>query len=114
MKVVQSTCNYCSIACNVDFHVEDDHIVKVVPTVGYPVNNGFCCIKGLNLDKQNTKYHNPVLPLLRDEEGNMNQISWMKLLSILQRGLMKFKISMVKKVLHLLVQVNLLQRKWHL
>ena len=76
MKVVQSTCNYCSIACNVDFHVEDDHIVKVVPTVGYPVNNGFCCIKGLNLDKQNTKYHNPVLPLLRDEEGNMNQISW--------------------------------------
>ena len=76
MKVVQSTCNYCSIACNVDFHVDDDHIVKVVPTVGYPVNNGFCCIKGLNLDKQNTKYHNPVLPLLRDEEGNMNQISW--------------------------------------
>lgn len=76
MKVIQSTCNYCSIACNLDFHVEDDHIVKVVPTVGYPVNNGFCCIKGLNLDKQNTKYHNPVLPLIRDEEGNMNQISW--------------------------------------
>lgn len=76
MKVIQSTCNYCSIACNVDFHVEDNHIVKVVPTVGYPVNNGFCCIKGLNLDKQNTKYNNPVLPLIRDEEGNMNQISW--------------------------------------
>ena len=76
MKVIQSTCNYCSIACNLDFHVEDDHIVKVVPTAGYPVNNGFCCIKGLNLDKQNTKYNNPVLPLIRDEEGNMNQISW--------------------------------------
>ena len=76
MKVIQSTCNYCSIACNLDFHVEDNHIVKVVPTAGYPVNNGFCCIKGLNLDKQNTKYNNPVLPLIRDEEGNMNQISW--------------------------------------
>ena len=24
MEVIRSTCNYCSIACNLDFHVEDD------------------------------------------------------------------------------------------
>ena len=76
MKVIRSTCNYCSIACNLDFHVEDGEIKKVVPTVDYPVNTGFCCTKGLNLDKQNTKFHNPVLPLMRDEEGLMRQISW--------------------------------------
>ena len=28
MKVIRSTCNYCSIACNLDFHVEDDEIKK--------------------------------------------------------------------------------------
>ena len=55
LKVIRSTCNYCSIACNMDFHVEDDGFIKrVVPTVDYPVNKGFCCVKGLNLDKQNT------------------------------------------------------------
>lgn len=76
MDVIRSTCNYCSIACNLDFHVEDGEIKRIVPTVDYPVNAGFCCTKGLNLDKQNTKFHNPVLPLMRDEEGLMRQISW--------------------------------------
>ncbi len=76
MKKVQSTCNYCSIACNIDFNVEDNEIVSVVPTQGYPVNIGFCCIKGLNLDKQNTKFPNPVYPLIRGKDGDMEQISW--------------------------------------
>ena len=77
MKIIRSTCNYCSIACNFDFHVEDNgFIMRVEPTVDYPVNQGFCCVKGLNLDKQNTKFENPVLPLLRDKDGKMQQISW--------------------------------------
>lgn len=46
MKKVQSTCNYCALDCNLDFYVEDGQIVKTVPTKGYPVNDGFCCIKG--------------------------------------------------------------------
>lgn len=54
MKKIQSTCNYCAIDCNLDFYVEDGRIRKVVPTKGYPVNDGFCCIKGLSLDKQLT------------------------------------------------------------
>ena len=51
MKKVQSTCNYCALDCNLDFYVEDEKIVRVLPTKGYPVNDGFCCIKGLSLDK---------------------------------------------------------------
>ncbi|MBS2904993.1 hypothetical protein KFV96_28155, partial [Klebsiella pneumoniae] len=49
MKRVQSTCNFCALDCNIDFYVEDNKIVKVVPTKGYPVNDGFSCIKGLSL-----------------------------------------------------------------
>ena len=52
MKKIQSTCNYCAIDCNLDFYVENNRVVKTVPTKGYPVNDGFCCIKGLSLDKQ--------------------------------------------------------------
>ncbi|MBP3916338.1 nitrate reductase [Clostridium sp.] len=77
MKVIRSTCNYCSIACNLDFHVEDNGFIKrVVPTLDYPVNKGFCCVKGLNLDKQNTEHENPVLPLVRDKNGELKQIQW--------------------------------------
>lgn len=77
MKVVRSTCNYCSIACNFDFHVnENGFIERVKPSEDYPVNKGFCCVKGLNLDKQNTIYENPVLPLLRNEDGKLEHISW--------------------------------------
>ena len=74
MKVIRSTCNYCSIACNLDFHVEDNGFIKrVVPTLDYPVNKGFCCVKGLNLDKQNTEHENPVLPLVRDKNGELKK-----------------------------------------
>ncbi|MCQ2968801.1 MAG: molybdopterin oxidoreductase family protein [Clostridium sp.] len=76
MKKIQSTCNLCALACNIDFHVEDGKIAKVSPTVDYPVNQGFCCIKGLNLDKQQTKVKARKTPLLKDGNGNMKEISW--------------------------------------
>ena len=38
MKKVQSTCNYCALACNIDFHVEDNKIIKVVPTKNLHTN----------------------------------------------------------------------------
>ena len=76
MKKIQSTCNLCALACNLDFYVEDGKIEKVAPTVDYPVNQGFCCIKGLNLHKQQTKIKARKTPLLRDENGNMKEISW--------------------------------------
>ncbi|MBS5884985.1 nitrate reductase [Clostridium sp.] len=78
MKKIQSTCNLCALACNIDFYVDNGKIQKVSPTVDYPVNKGFCCIKGLNLDKQQTKIKARKFPLLRDENGEMKEISWNK------------------------------------
>lgn len=76
MKKVQSTCNYCSIDCNLDFYTEDDRIVRVVPTKGYPVNDGFSCIKGLSLDKQQTVVKTSRLPKIRQQDGTMKEVSW--------------------------------------
>ncbi|MGG7212214.1 molybdopterin oxidoreductase family protein [Clostridium nigeriense] len=76
MKKIQSTCNLCALACNIDFYVESGEIKKVSPTKDYPVNKGFCCIKGLNLDKQQTKIKARKSPLLRDENGDMKEVSW--------------------------------------
>lgn len=76
MKKVQSTCNYCALDCNLDFYVEDNQIVKVVPTKGYPVNDGFCCIKGLSLDKQQTVVKTSPLPRIRQADGSMKEVGW--------------------------------------
>ncbi|MDO4555148.1 MAG: molybdopterin-dependent oxidoreductase, partial [Lachnospiraceae bacterium] len=76
MKKIQSTCNYCAIDCNLDFYVEDERIVKVVPTKGYPVNDGFCCIKGLSLDKQQKTVKPNSLPKIKREDGTFKQVSW--------------------------------------
>ncbi|MGL5933491.1 MAG: molybdopterin oxidoreductase family protein [Cetobacterium sp.] len=75
MNKIQTTCNYCSLACNMDFYVENESIKKVVPSEKYPVNKGFSCIKGLNLDKQLTSDDFPKNPILKTPNGR-EEISW--------------------------------------
>ena len=75
MKKIQTTCNYCSLACNMDFFVENNKIVKVIPTEKYPVNKGFSCIKGLNLDKQLSVEKTSKFPLIKTENGR-KEITW--------------------------------------
>lgn len=76
MKRIQSTCNYCALACNLDFYTEDGKIKRVVPTPHYPVNKVFSCIKGLNLDKQCTKFNGSKKPLLKMKDGERKAIEW--------------------------------------
>lgn len=76
MEKIQSTCNFCALDCNLDYYVENDQIVKVVPTKGYPVNDGFSCIKGLSLDKQQTVVKTNPLPKIRQENGEFEYVSW--------------------------------------
>lgn len=76
MKKVQSTCNYCALGCNLDFYVEHNKIVKIIPTKGYPVNNGFSCIKGISLDKQQTIKRESTLPRIRQKDGSFKRIPW--------------------------------------
>lgn len=76
MKQVQTNCNFCAMDCNLDFQVEDGKILKAVPTKGYPVNDGFCCIKGISLDKQQSTEKPGPLPWIRQEDGSRKTVSW--------------------------------------
>ncbi|MBV4417787.1 molybdopterin oxidoreductase family protein [Clostridium tyrobutyricum] len=76
MEIKQSTCNYCSLACNLEFYVEDNMIKKILPKKDYPVNGKFTCLKGINLDKQCSRYGKDKLPVLKDKYGNKRTISW--------------------------------------
>ncbi len=78
MKKIQSICNYCAIDCNLDFYVDEtqNRIISVKPTPGYPVNDGFCCIKGLSLDKQQTVVDKPHTPRVKNEDGSYSYPGW--------------------------------------
>ncbi|MBQ0064791.1 MAG: molybdopterin-dependent oxidoreductase [Firmicutes bacterium] len=78
MKKIQSLCNYCAIDCNLDFYVDEEknRIVSVKPTPGYPVNDGFCCIKGISLDKQQTVVKKPHTPRVKMEDGSYQYPGW--------------------------------------
>lgn len=91
MKKVQSTCNVCSLACNLDFYVENEQIVKVIPTPHYPVNKGFSCIKGISLDKQNTKFKPSPLPKIRDVKGEMQETTWEEAYDYVAKKLLEIK-----------------------
>lgn len=82
MNVKQSTCNYCSLACNLEFYVKNNRIKKILPKRDYPVNGKFTCLKGINLGKQCSKYGKDKLPVLRDKCGNKKNISWNKAFEI--------------------------------
>ncbi|MGL5989204.1 molybdopterin oxidoreductase family protein [Cetobacterium sp.] len=84
MKKIQTTCNYCSLACNMDFYIKNGAIQKVIPSQDYPVNKGFSCIKGLNLDKQLSSDKFTRNPLMKTVEGR-KEISWEKAYSLLAK-----------------------------
>ncbi|MGL5646799.1 MAG: molybdopterin oxidoreductase family protein [Clostridium sp.] len=78
MEIKQSVCNYCATGCNLSFTIDEDKIIAIRGEKEYPVNKGTACIKGANLDKQCTEYGKQRLPLLRNEKGEMEEISWEK------------------------------------
>lgn len=87
MKKVQSTCNYCALACNLDFYVEDNQIIKTLPTKGYPVNQGFSCIKGLMLHRQHQEFKPSPLPRMKNPDGSFSLVDWEEAIKQTAEGL---------------------------
>ena len=44
--VTTTVCSYCGVGCNLELHVQDEHIVKVTSPVDHEVTEGHLCIKG--------------------------------------------------------------------
>ena len=75
---MQTTCNYCSLGCNFDVTTDGNEITKIIPSKNYPVNKGFSCIKGLNLDKQGVMNSPEAKPRIT---AILNMLAGMKLLN---------------------------------
>ncbi len=44
--VTQTICPYCGVGCNLELHVQDNHIVKVSSPDDHDITSGNLCIKG--------------------------------------------------------------------
>jgi predicted molibdopterin-dependent oxidoreductase YjgC len=44
--VTRTVCSYCGVGCNLELHVQDDRIVKVMSPEDHDVTSGHLCIKG--------------------------------------------------------------------
>lgn len=78
MKEIQTTCSFCATGCNLIFSVDNNKITSCTPAIEYPVNKGLACIKGRNLTFTNSMQYRVTTPLMRDEQGIMQPITWEK------------------------------------
>ena len=44
--VTRTICSFCGVGCNLDLHVQDNRIVKVMSPLDHSITNGHLCIKG--------------------------------------------------------------------
>ena len=45
-SVTRTVCSYCGVGCNLELHVQDKQIVKVMSPADHSVTSGHLCIKG--------------------------------------------------------------------
>jgi predicted molibdopterin-dependent oxidoreductase YjgC len=45
-QVTTTICSYCGVGCNLELHVQDNRIVKVMSPLDHPVTSGNLCVKG--------------------------------------------------------------------
>lgn len=80
---IQTTCSFCATGCNLIFNVDNNKIISCEPDKDHPVNKGLACIKGRNLAYEDAMTYRVTTPLMRDEKGNMNPITWEKAFEVI-------------------------------
>ena len=85
-SVVQTTCPYCGVGCQLDLHIKDNKIVRVTGTEEIPPNYGSLCVKGrFGYDFVNDSERLRV-PLIK-KDGEFREASWNDALSLVAKRL---------------------------
>ncbi|MCP5514169.1 MAG: nitrate reductase [Spirochaetales bacterium] len=75
-QVKRTTCSYCSVGCNLDITIREDETLSLKPNKEYPVNEGFCCVKGFHLLVPFQSSERGTAPLLRQKNGDYKTVDW--------------------------------------
>lgn len=87
---VRSTCSYCGVGCQIDFHVKDNRVIKITGAEDTPPNYGSLCVKGrFGFDFIHSK-DRLTTPLIK-ENGKFREASWDEALDLTARRLSEIK-----------------------
>ncbi len=89
VKTVLTTCGYCGCGCNFYAHAQGERIVAVSPKADHPVNKGMLCAKGWLGHDFASHPKRLRMPLLRQADGTLQEVSWEKALSFVTEKLTK-------------------------
>ncbi len=87
---VRSTCSYCGVGCQIDFHVKDNRVVKITGAEDTPPNYGRLCVKGrfgFNFIHSKDRLTTPLIK----ESGKFREASWDEALDLTARRLSEIK-----------------------
>ena len=80
-RVVQTTCGYCGVGCQLDVHATTDAVVRIEGTRGAAVNAGHLCVKGRYAHGFVRHRDRLTTPLIR-RNGTLEPASWDEALSL--------------------------------
>jgi predicted molibdopterin-dependent oxidoreductase YjgC len=89
-KKVRSTCSYCGVGCQIDFHVKDNRIVKITGAEDTAPNFGSLCVKGrfgFNFIHSDDRLTTPLIK----EDGEFREASWDEALDLTAKRLSEIK-----------------------
>ncbi len=69
-------CGYCSTGCGLNVHLKDSSAINLSADPDYPVNLGMACPKGWEALAPLDAPDRGTVPLLRDANGSMQEVSW--------------------------------------
>lgn len=89
-KKIRSTCSYCGVGCQIDFHVKENRIVNITGAEDTPPNYGSLCVKGrfgFNFVHSTDRLTTPLIK----ENGKFREASWDEALDYTAKRLSEIK-----------------------
>jgi len=87
---VRTTCSYCGVGCQIDFHVKDNRIIKITGAEDTPPNYGSLCVKGrfgFNFVHSRDRLTTPLIK----ENGELREATWDEALDLTAKRLSEIK-----------------------
>lgn len=89
MVIKRFCCPMCNAGCGLIAEVENNKVISIKPDQEYPLNNGYCCPKGIALEAVTNDKDRIKRPLKR-VDGEFVEISWKKALHEIADKLKKY------------------------
>lgn len=89
-RKVRTTCSYCGVGCQLDFHIQDNRIVKITGAEKTPPNYGSLCVKGrfgFNFIHSEDRLQTPLIK----ENGKFREATWDEALDLTAKRLAEIK-----------------------